>query len=198
MTGIDTQLRFPTFIYWVICRLVQTKKYAIVQTVDPSYQNFISWTVVFFKVIGDEHTKSPHSPSVPINFPQMHKCFPSVLSKRVFPVSQRMNSKSAQTKPAKDKKTSPGNVSKRPLVAFSKQNNLEAKKRLLVIEECLQSKKVYKLPVISILTWYGAPCFRPCFCVLEFESSVSYTAGTFKVSTRTEYYVPKRLILKGN
>ena len=39
------------------------------------------------KVLDDEHTKSPYSPSVPINFPQMQKSFPSVLPKRVYPVS---------------------------------------------------------------------------------------------------------------
>ena len=35
------------------------------------------------KLLGDEHTKSLYSPSVPINFPQTQKSFPSVLPKRV-------------------------------------------------------------------------------------------------------------------
>ena len=37
------------------------------------------------KYLDDEHTKSLHSPSVPIIFPQMQKSFPSVLAKRVYP-----------------------------------------------------------------------------------------------------------------
>ena len=56
------------------------------------------------KVLEDEHTKSLYSPSVPIIFPQMLKSCPSVLPKRVYPVSLRMHNKSAQRKPAKHKK----------------------------------------------------------------------------------------------
>ena len=55
------------------------------------------------KVLDDEHTKSLHSPNVPIVFPQLQKYFPSVLPKRVYPVSLRMHKKSAQRKPAKQK-----------------------------------------------------------------------------------------------
>ena len=58
------------------------------------------------KVLDDEHTKSLYSPSVPIVFPQIQKSFPSVLPKKVHPVSLRMHNKSAQMKPAKHKKTS--------------------------------------------------------------------------------------------
>ena len=39
------------------------------------------------KFLDDEHTKSLHSPSVPIIFPQMQKSLPSVLPKIVYPVS---------------------------------------------------------------------------------------------------------------
>ena len=81
------------------------------------------------KILDDEHTKSLDSPSVPIIFPQMQKSFPSVLSKRVYAVSLRMHNKSAQRKPAKHKKTSPGKISKRRLTIVSKTYNLEAKKR---------------------------------------------------------------------
>ena len=57
------------------------------------------------KNLDDEHTKSLYSTSVPINFPQMQKSFPSVLPERVYPVSMRTHDKSAQGKPAKHKKT---------------------------------------------------------------------------------------------
>ena len=65
------------------------------------------------KTLDNEHTKTVYSPSVPIIFPQMQKSFPSVLPKRVYPVSLRMQNKSAQRKPAKHKKTSRGIFSKR-------------------------------------------------------------------------------------
>ena len=55
------------------------------------------------KILDDEHTESLYSRSVPIIFPQMQKSFPSVLPKRVYPVSLRMHDKSAQRKPAKAK-----------------------------------------------------------------------------------------------
>ena len=64
------------------------------------------------KRLHHEHTKSLYSPSVPIIFPQMQMFFPSVLPKRVYPVSLRMHNKSAQRKPAKHKETSRGKVSR--------------------------------------------------------------------------------------
>ena len=81
------------------------------------------------KTLNNEHTKSLYSPGVPIIFPQMQKSFPSVLPKRVHPVSLRMHNKSAQKKPAKHKKKSLGKISKRCSTIVSKTHNLEAKKR---------------------------------------------------------------------
>ena len=81
------------------------------------------------KKLDDEHTKSLYSPNVPIIFLQMQKSFPSVLPKRVYPVSLRMQNKSAQRKPAKHKKTSRGKISKRSSTIVCKMYNLEAKKR---------------------------------------------------------------------
>ena len=81
------------------------------------------------KLLDNEHTKSLYSPSVPIIFPQMQKSFPSVLPKRVYPVSLRMHNKSAQRKPAKHKKTSRGKISKQGSTIVSETYNLEAKKR---------------------------------------------------------------------
>ena len=81
------------------------------------------------KILDHEHTKSLYSPSVPIIFPQMQRSFPSTLRKRVYPVSLRMHTKSAQRKPAKPIKTSRGKNSKRGSTIVSKTCNLEAKKR---------------------------------------------------------------------
>ena len=81
------------------------------------------------KLLDNEYTKSLYSPSVPIIFPQMQKSFPSVLPKRVYPVSLRMHNKSAQRKPTKHKKTSRGKNSKRGSIIGSKTYNVEAKKR---------------------------------------------------------------------
>ena len=53
------------------------------------------------KFVDDADMKFLYFPSVPIIFPPMQKCFPSVVSKRVYPVSLRMHNKSVQRKPAK-------------------------------------------------------------------------------------------------
>ena len=81
------------------------------------------------KILDDEHTTCLHSPCVPITFPQREKPLPSVLPKRVHPVSLRMHKKSAQGKPAKYKKTSRGEISKPGLTIVFKAYNLEAMKR---------------------------------------------------------------------
>ena len=80
------------------------------------------------KILDDEHTKSLNSPRIPINFPQMQKSFPSVLLKRVYPVSLRMHNKSAQRKPEKHKKTSRHKISMRGSINVSITYNWEAKK----------------------------------------------------------------------
>ena len=64
------------------------------------------------KSLDDEHTKFFYPSTVPKFFPQMQKSFPSILSKRVGPVSLRMHSKSFQKKPERHKKTSRDKISK--------------------------------------------------------------------------------------
>ena len=91
------------------------------------------------KTLNDEHTKSLYSPSVPIIFPQMQKSFPSVLPKRVYPVSLRMQNESAQRKPAEHIKTSRDKMSKRGLTIVSKTNDLEAEKRHSIIRKRLKA-----------------------------------------------------------
>ena len=85
------------------------------------------------RTLDDEHTKILYSPSVPIAFPQMQKPLSSVLPKKVYPVSMRMHSKSAQRKLASHKKTSRGKFSRRSLVTIAKKNNLEAVKKCSVV-----------------------------------------------------------------
>ena len=85
--------------------------------------------------LDDEHTNSLYSPSVPIAFPQMQKPLSSVLSKKVYPVSMRMHSKSTQRNLAKHKKTSRGKVSRRTVATLAKKNNLEAKKKRSLVRK---------------------------------------------------------------
>ena len=92
------------------------------------------------RTLDDEHTKSLYSPSVPIAFPQMQKPLSSVLPKRVYPVSLRMHSESAQKKFANHKKASRGKVSRQRSATFAKKNNLEAKKKRFVVRKKILTK----------------------------------------------------------
>ena len=96
---------------------------------------YIPERLKFLRTLDDEHTKSIYSPCVPIAFPRMQKLLSSVLSKRVYPVSMRMHSKSTQRKLASHKKTSRGKVSRRSLATIAKKNNLEAQKKLSVVRK---------------------------------------------------------------
>ena len=87
------------------------------------------------RTLDDEHAKSLYSPSVPIAFSQMQKSLSSVLPNRVYPVSMRMHSKSAQRKLASLKKTSRGKLSRQSLATIAKKNNLEAKKKRSVVRK---------------------------------------------------------------
>ena len=87
------------------------------------------------RTLDDEHTKSLYSSCVPIAFRQMQKPLSSVLSKRVYPVSMRIHSKSTQRKLASRKKTSRGKFSRRNSVTIAKKNNLEAKKKRFVVRK---------------------------------------------------------------
>ena len=110
LIGIEAQHLFPTIIFRLTCRHEQTIDYVNVQTPDPFPQSsFISDRLKWSKTSDDEHTKSLYSPSVPITFPQMRKCFPSVLARRLYQVPVRMYRLNSQRNPAKHKKTSGDN-----------------------------------------------------------------------------------------
>ena len=138
------------------------------------------------RILNDEHTKSPYSPSVPFFSPQMQKSFPSVLPKRVYPVSLRMHNNSAQRKPAKHKKTSRGKISKRGSTFVSKTYNFEAKKR-----HSYSSLKFSLLPSLTICFDVEQFVLVPAFVYnKKFDYPVSYKAGFSKVSTFTKSHVP--------
>ena len=101
---------------------------------------YIPECLTHLRTLDDEHTKSLYSPSVRIAFPQMQKPLSSVLPKRVYPVSMRMHSKSAQRKLANHKKTSRGRVSRRSFATIAKTNNLEAKKKRSVVRKRIATK----------------------------------------------------------
>ena len=104
------------------------------------------------KNLDDEHTKSLYSPSVPINFPQMQRSFPSVLPKRVYQVSLRMHNKSARRNLQ--------SIKRHHLVKFQSEVRLlslkcttwKQRRDILASERGLQLIKVFTPPVINRLS----------------------------------------------
>ena len=127
--------------------------------------------------------------------------FTSALSKRVYPVSLRVQNENAQRKPTEHTKTSRGIVPKRSstiVIIFSKTNNLEARWDIPASEKDLRPTKVLTLPVINHFIGLGAASFRFCICVQqEFGYPVSYEARTSKVSTFTKSHVLNSFIYAG-
>ena len=144
------------------------------------------------KLLDDEVAKSLYSLSVPIILQQMQKPFPSVLSKRVYPASLRMHSKS-QRKPEKHKTTSRDVVWKRSSTAVSKKNHFKAKKgRSGIWKRQKNSWKSLLFPPLTI-------CLDMEICLLiVFEYSDSCKAGASKVSSWTKSHVPNWFDQKGN
>ena len=105
------------------------------------------------KILDDEYTKSLYSPSVPIIFQKMQKSFPSVLPKKVYPVSLRMQNKSAKMRPAKQKR--PHHVAKiqREVRLLSlKRTTWKQRRDILASERGLQLIKFITPRVINHLS----------------------------------------------
>ena len=117
----------------------------------------------------------------------MQKPFPSVLPKRVSPVSLRVHNKSAQRRPAEQKRHHVTKFQSEVRLLSLKRTTWKQRRDILVSERGLQLIKVNTPPVIKHLSGYGAVCPRSCFCVPQkFGYPVSYKAGTSKVSTFTK------------
>ena len=105
------------------------------------------------RTLDDEHTKSLYSPSVPIAFPQMQKSLSSVLPKRVYPVSMRMHSKSAQRKLAnRKKKHHVVNFRNKVRLLSLKRTTWKQRRNVLSPEKGLQLIAVITPPVINHLS----------------------------------------------
>ena len=130
-------------------------------------------------------TKFLHCPSVPTNFPKLQKSFSALLSKKLF-LSLRMHSESIKKKPAKYKRISSGNFSKRCPAAFYKESNFETKKDISSFEKCLQLTKVIKSLLFQSITIYlfCNSFFRPCFCVEQEFDAINYKSVASKILVR--------------
>ena len=81
------------------------------------------------KLLDDEHTKSLHSPSTPTFLPHMQNSLSKNLSKRIYPISQRVHCQPAARKFVRSKKKSRPKVERRNSRTVFKKNHLEATKK---------------------------------------------------------------------
>ena len=76
-----------------------------------------------------EHNKSLYSPSIPALFPRMQNSVSKNLSKRIYPISQRVHRQPAARKLVRSKKKTRRKVHRRNSRTVLKKNNLEATKK---------------------------------------------------------------------
>ena len=66
---------------------------------------YVTENLKHLKYLDDEQTKSLYSPSIPALFPRMQNSVSKNLSKRIYPISQRVNRQPAARKLVRSKKT---------------------------------------------------------------------------------------------
>ena len=98
------------------------------------------------KHLDDEHTKSLYSPNNPTLFPRMQKSVSKNLSKRIYPICQRVHRQPAAKKLVRSKKKSRAKVQGQNSQTVLKKNNLEAtKKSTFVTKKIIVHKNVFPL-----------------------------------------------------
>ena len=88
--------------------------------------------------LNDEHTKSLYSLDIPTVFPRMQNSVSRILSKRIYPISQRVYRQPAARKLVRIKEKSCPKIQKRNSRNVFKKSNLEATKKSTFV-----SKRVY-------------------------------------------------------
>ena len=85
------------------------------------------------KYLEDERAKSLYSPSIPSLFPRMQNSVSKNLSKRIYPISQRMHRQPAARIFVRSKKKSRPKVQRRNSRTVFKKNNLEVTKKSPIV-----------------------------------------------------------------
>ena len=104
------------------------------------------------KVLDEEHTKRFYCPSVPINFPQMQKSFPSVLPESVYPVSLRMHKYLLKGNLQSIKRHHVADFQKEIRLLSRKRTTWKQRRDILAPERGLQLIKVVTPPVSNHLS----------------------------------------------
>ena len=104
------------------------------------------------KHLDDEHTKSLYAPSILALFPRMQNSVSKNLSKRIYPVSQRVHRQPAAGKLVRGKKKTRPKVQRQNSRTDFKKNNLEAtKKSAFVAKKIIAHKNNFPLRLSSFI-----------------------------------------------
>ena len=117
---------FWLFVDWFVSRLGDRLRYRTNSGNVPS-KIYVRDNLKHLKHL--EHTKSLYSPSIPALFPLMQNSVSKNLSKRIYPISQRVHSQPAAWKLVKSEKKTRPKVQIQNLRTIFKKNNLEATKK---------------------------------------------------------------------
>ena len=104
------------------------------------------------KNLDDEHTKSLYSPIIPSLFSRMQNSISKNLSKRIYPISQRVHRQPAARKFVRSKKKTRPKVQRQNSRTVFKKNNLEATKKSLFVAKGLLPIKTVSPFVINHLS----------------------------------------------
>ena len=98
------------------------------------------------KYLDVEHSKSLYSPSIRALFPRLQKSVSKNLSKRIYPVSQRVHRQPAARKLVRGKKKTRPKVQRQNSRAVFQKKNLEAtKKSPFVAKSIIAHKNIFPL-----------------------------------------------------
>ena len=167
LTGIETQHQFPTFNYWLTCRHVQTINYVVVQTLDLFPQIFLNPTG--WNSQKNWKLNAQKLPTLQLFQSFSHKSktlfFNSCLNEFIRFLCKCTKTLLKGTLQSIKRHHVVARFQKRCLTVVYKMYSLEAKKGLAGVRKIVTPLKIFTLPVINDLSWYGAVCPRSCFCV---------------------------------
>ena len=102
------------------------------------------------KYLDDEHTKSLYSPSIPALFPRMQNSVSENLSKRIYPIYQRVHRQPAARKLVRSKKKTRTKIQKRNSQTVFKKTTWKQRRSLLSSQKGLLLSKTISLSSLII------------------------------------------------
>ena len=148
------------------------------------------------KYLDDEHTKSLYSPSIPTLFPRMQNSASKNLSKKIYPISQRVNCQPTAGKIVRSKKKSRPKKQRRNSRTVFKKNNLEPiKKSTFVAKKIIAHENNFLLRHYLEMEQF---VLVPVCLQQHQEPNHCHKTRNNQIHTWSNSHVPQRYVKKGN